>query len=603
MRLDTIHSDTFCLIASQNSSALLSKCFSSENRNLHQIRDIIPESLVALFQDWKERSEIGLPIENVLPLVELHEIMSASSTHEAYKGLQELWHIRTESLAKTCDPATLGTLLGSRTRSLLTALRFSSDSDLGRDQLSYHLKEHLLYYSKHCRKQNDTQTSLQVLGLYRSHANDGTQLVPPLLGFSDVSSALERLKLLSLQGQKPLATKCLKGLLSNAGVILSDFERATLYGTLGHWVADTKTESAISIMNNYLNRSLKFTKTYGKSHNRLAKYADTHYSELLKDHEPISPVQLELKRYKQDEVSQYDEILATKISDEHKAKIQHNRHKLLHEIEQDQREHDRRAKEIQEFLLVSVENYLLSLRSSSNKWDMSVFRIVSLWFANTGATSGVNQRIARHIPKIPSRKFLVLMYQLSARILSINSEEKEFFNILCGLIEKMAKDHPFHCLYQLIALRNAEVMKKDATSSAASSLFKKLKTQMPNIVQHLEFLSDGYIKLAGDPIPKATKSREKTFSIRPDNPLLRIRNLASIPSITADIPIDDTCQYKNVAGIERFENSYWIPGGINAPKVITCRSSDGQSYRQLVKGNGWSRSDYQVHHDADVLSR
>lgn len=538
---------------------------------------------MTLLQDWKERAGTGLSVERLLPLVELHEIMSTGETPEAHKRIKEIWDIRTDSLAKTCDPSSLGTLLASRTRSLLSA---SLHLDLGREPLSHHLKEHLLYYSKYCRKQNDTQTSLQALGLYRSHVNDGTQLVPPLLGFADVSSALERLKLLCLQGQKALATKCLKGLLLNSGAIFSDLERATLYGTLGHWIADTRTESAINIMNNYLNQSLKLTKVYGKSHNRLAKYADTHYSELLKDHELIAPVQLELKRHKQDEVSQYDEILALKISEEHKTKIQHSKHRLLHEIEMDQREYDRRAREIQEFLLVSVENYLLSLRSSSNKWDMSVFRIVSLWFANTGTAAGVNQRIARHVPKIPSRKFLVLMYQLSARILSVDSEEKEFFNILCGLIEKMAKDHPFHCLYQVIALHNTEALKKSTVSSAATSLLKKLRSQMPNIVQHLEFLSDGYIKLAGDPIPKATKSREKTFGIRPDNPLLRVRNLASIPPITADIPIDDTCQYKNVAGIERFENSYWIPGGINAPKVITCRSSNGQSYRQLVKGNG-----------------
>jgi ataxia telangiectasia mutated family protein len=263
----------------------------------------------------------------------------------------------------------------------------------------------------------------------------------------------------------------------------------------------------------------------------------------------------------------------------------------------DKREIRRQEKEMYEFLNLSVENYLSTLQSTETKWDMCVFRILSLWFAHTSQDSGINTRIANFIKRIPSRKFLVVMYQLSARILTVNSGEEEFQDVLTRVLEKMCTDHPYHCLYQIIALTNTERLRQKSGFKEppnSSTLLARLKQKRPSIVQRLEFMCNGYMSLAADPIPKTTKNKDKKIPIKMGNPLLRANDLQSIPPITMDLPVDDTLGYKDIPTIVRFDGTYWIPGGINAPKVISCHASNGQVYTQLVKGNGMLSAHCQI---------
>ncbi|KAK8940154.1 Serine/threonine-protein kinase ATM [Platanthera guangdongensis] len=67
-----------------------------------------------------------------------------------------------------------------------------------------------------------------------------------------------------------------------------------------------------------------------------------------------------------------------------------------------------------------------------------------------------------------------------------------------------------------------------------------------------------------------------------------------VPVVTANIPVDPTCQY-NEGIFPHFKglgDSVKIMNGINSPKVVECLGSDGQIYRQLAKsGNDDLRQD------------
>ena len=110
-----------------------------------------------------------------------------------------------------------------------------------------------------------------------------------------------------------------------------------------------------------------------------------------------------------------------------------------------------------------------------------------------------------------------------------------------------------------------------------------LKKRLSRLIQELDIIVKGYITLSAIPYNPKDKDR----FIPSSNYLLRIsESKLSLPPFTMDLEIDESCQYNSIPRIDKFDSSYFVPGGINAPKVITCIASDGKRYRQLVKGNG-----------------
>ena len=574
------------------------KCLTYAHLSLHDFREATRSALLNCISQVRiekadcAKIQYSKSLQSLVILSEFQESLHILDSPSGLERISNLWDKKRESFANHYDFTVTEHLLASRSR-LLEGLISISDSPL-LPGLQQYYSRHLLAQSKLCRKAGHVQAALEALESYKKLARKRGALTDGiLLGFSDVQGVIERLEVLHVQGEQSLAIKCLKGLLESINtedVLLTAADQAKCYGLLGEWIANSKSENAVDAINKYLSKAVKASSTtYGKNFYRLAKYADEHYQELLKDHESLGAIQAELTVYRQEQLDSYTSFSNVSLTDQEKHKIQMDKQRLRTEIELDKREIRRHEKERYEFLNLSVENYLKTLQSTDTQWDMCVFRILSLWFAHTSKESGINTRIANFIQRIPSKKFLVVMYQLSARILSVNSGEEEFQDVLTSLLEKMCLDHPYHCLYQIIALTNTERLKQKSglkDLSNASTLLSRMKQKRPLIVQHLEFMCNGYMSLAMDPVPKTIKSKDKKIPIKTGNPLLRAHDLQSIPPITMEVPVDDTCQYKDIPTIVRFEETYWIPGGINAPKVITCHATNGQVYTQLVKGNG-----------------
>ncbi|NXP37747.1 ATM kinase, partial [Leiothrix lutea] len=264
------------------------------------------------------------------------------------------------------------------------------------------------------------------------------------------------------------------------------------------------------------------------------------------------------------------------------------------------------------FLCKAVENYISCLLSGEEH-DMWIFRLCSLWLENSGVDR-VNEMMKENAQKIPSYKFLPLMYQLAARMGTKMMGGLGFHEILNNLMSRISLDHPHHTLFIILALANANkdelLTKPDATRrnkliknapkeisqldvdrmEAAGTIMNIVRKRRARMVRDIESLCDAYITLANlDSSP--WKSQRKGISIPADQPIIKLKNLEDVAVPTMEIKVDPTGEYENLVTISSFKREFRLAGGINLPKIIDCVGSDGKERRQLVKGRDDLRQD------------
>ena len=77
-------------------------------------------------------------------------------------------------------------------------------------------------------------------------------------------------------------------------------------------------------------------------------------------------------------------------------------------------------------------------------------------------------------------------------------------------------------------------------------------------------------------------------------------DLMQVP--TLNLQVEKTCEYKNIVSIVRYDPGYVDLKGINRPKKITCRCSNGQLINQLLKGKDDLRQDAVMQQIFSVLN-
>jgi ataxia telangiectasia mutated family protein len=463
--------------------------------------------------------------------------------------------------------------------------------------LTQYTADFLLQYAKLARKSNNIHHAQYALGLLKSRATQGQDL--------DVS--LEEVKLLWTDGSQNIAIRRLRTLLvplRASNELKNEIQRAKLSCLLARWTDQNRLEApkgilelfresafSASLLNNQLRgeakaaplptlEKLKQGKLIGSCFFYFAQFADKCYQNQLTDENHGAMIEL-LEAKKR-------ELLSAKES-KLRSKGDISLRRLAIEIKLDEQEKARFERSLTDYLTTSMKYYIHCLEAC-DKWDLSVFRLCSLWFSNATSTA-VNGLMAGC--NIPTRKFIGLMYQLSARM---QTDQNDFQKALKQIIFGMVQEHPFHSLYQLIALKNGAADKdgkplKDVPSVnvAAAELLNQAKSdqQRNELINAMDYLSDGYIELArlqAQP-PPATKT-VKGRQVQPSVPIDRrmkisgVRDL-SVPIITVDIPADKSKRYRGLATIQTFQKEYKLVGGINAPKVVSCHGSDGKSYTQV----------------------
>ncbi|SNX86282.1 related to TEL1 - telomere length control protein [Melanopsichium pennsylvanicum] len=280
------------------------------------------------------------------------------------------------------------------------------------------------------------------------------------------------------------------------------------------------------------------------------------------------------------------------------------------------------------FLRRSVVMYARAL-SSSDAHDDAVARLISLWFEKAGDAE-LNRLLASCSSSIPSRKFVALMHQLSARLTEVTDSSDAmapFQSNLTSLLVRMCQDHPFHCLYAIFALIKTGAEAKQAAnfprprssfgtqdsrgsspspqilrSIAAEKIWNQVKRRSTSgkriqtfeevclaYVDWAEFdlasRPDRYFQSSGS-IKKGALRMPPSGELR----LARIRNL-DVPVATARLELDHTCKYEHFVSIARYSETFTTAGGIHLPKISECIGSDGKRYKQLFKRDDDLRQD------------
>ncbi|XP_074716231.1 serine-protein kinase ATM isoform X4 [Strix uralensis] len=384
----------------------------------------------------------------------------------------------------------------------------------------------------------------------------------------------------------------------------------------GTWLAETCLENPTVIMQKYLEKAVEIAASHSgdnsdelkkgkmKAFLSLARFSDNQYQRI--------------ENYMKSSEFENKQALLKKAKEEvgllRERRVQTNRYtvKVQRELELDECAIHALTEDRKRFLCKAVENYINCLLSGEEH-DMWIFRLCSLWLENSGVDR-VNEMMKKNAEKIPSYKFLPLMYQLAARMGTKMMGGLGFHEVLNNLMSRISLDHPHHTLFIILALVNANkdelLTKPDAIRrnkliknapkeisqldvdrmEAASNIINIVRKRRARMVRDIEALCDAYIILANvDATP--WKSQRKGISIPADQPIIKLKNLEDVVVPTMEVKVDPTGRYENLVTIMSFKPEFRLAGGLNLPKIIDCVGSDGKERRQLVKGRDDLRQD------------
>ncbi|KAJ9155108.1 Serine/threonine-protein kinase Tel1 [Pleurostoma richardsiae] len=364
--------------------------------------------------------------------------------------------------------------------------------------------------------------------------------------------------------------------------------RSDLLSKIAYQVSVARLESPDNIQKRYLEPALKELK--GKSEGKEAGKV-FHQFAMFCDEQLQNPDGLEdlarlqgLKRGKSDEVSQLKDLIANTRESQLRTKYAGHLAKAKQWLELDQQELKRVEQTRSEFVKLSLENYLLSL-SASDEHNNDALRFTALWLERSGEDL-TNEAVKRHLEKVPTRKLASLMNQLTSRL---QDQSTLFQKLLINLVFRICVDHPYHGMYQIwsgIRTRantkdEVAVLRQRATEKIAKQLEKT--SSVAQIWQAIDRTSKYYHLLA---VERGYKANQK-MAIKDSaagQTLMTCLLKYHIPPPTLQIELSPTCDYSKVPLISKLEPMMSIASGVSAPKIITAVGSNGERFKQLVKG-------------------
>jgi ataxia telangiectasia mutated family protein len=254
--------------------------------------------------------------------------------------------------------------------------------------------------------------------------------------------------------------------------------------------------------------------------------------------------------------------------------------------------------ELTVFAKTAMKMYASSL-VNSDEFDDSITRLCSMWLEHDDSDQ-VNQNFAGPVQVIPTHKFIFLGPQLAARLYK-PKQPTHFNSALNSLLLRMARDHPFHVLYQVITVaKGADGPQEKSTSkSRRTSDINSIEGRVPAASELLAILNNDKTRpLARDAVDRMMqfinaavpwcryetdkKASTKTDHIMsPGTPLLSLTNL-KIPPPSVVPPVDLTKKYAHIATIQRYRSRFKVLGGLHRPKRMICVDTLGQTHYELV---------------------
>ncbi|XP_062116268.1 serine/threonine-protein kinase ATM isoform X5 [Humulus lupulus] len=421
---------------------------------------------------------------------------------------------------------------------------------------------------------------------------------------------LEEAKLLRSQGQHEMAISLAKYISQH---YQSNEESSDVYRLVGKWLAETRSSSSRTILEKYLKPAVSLAETekttnkksverQGQTRFHLAHYADAlfrSYEERLSSSEWHAATRL--RKHKTRELEALIKRLKSSTKGDktdYSVKIQ----ELQKQLAMDKEEAKKLQVDRDNFLSLALDGYSRCL-VVCDKYDVKViFRLVSLWFTLSDRQDIINSMLSTS-NEVQSYKFIPLVYQIASRMGSSrdSSGPQTFQFALVSLLKKMAINHPYHTIFQLLALANGDRIKDKQRSRnsfvvdmdkklAAEKLLEELSTYHRSTIRQMKQMVEIYIKLA----ELETRREDTNRRIMLPRDLRNLKPLELVPVVTATFPVDRSCQYHegSFPFFRGLADSVLVMNGINAPKVVECMGSDGRMYKQLAKsGNDDLRQD------------
>lgn len=388
------------------------------------------------------------------------------------------------------------------------------------------------------------------------------------------------------RGEETVAMKFFKQSMDSAGAMtgIDKSFKAELFHNYGQWLIQSRKSTPIQIIEEYLEPASSLDPSVGLYCYDLAKYADSVYTDMLNDDNFRRSERLLVQREK--------ELALLKKEPPSKSRDYFLR-KTSRQVDLDKSTLAETNLQRNRFLIICVENYLKALIKTEKRVEHSVSRLVSLWFSNHQSDE-VNGHVRKQYPQIKSVTFLPLMYQLCARLSSLDPTSVNMFSkTLESLVEIVVLDYPYHTIGYLVALKNVSRGKVKTSPHAAAFLKRLLKhNELKTIIMGFDSSFSAYIGAASQEISKKGSkviNGKRLYYLEANSTILGLKSHQLIPVLSCEFPVSRPKDHSEIVFVEKIERHYHLPGGINAPKVLDCLGNDGVIYKQLVKSKGMVR--------------
>ncbi|KAI1324855.1 phosphatidylinositol 3 [Xylariaceae sp. FL0255] len=364
--------------------------------------------------------------------------------------------------------------------------------------------------------------------------------------------------------------------------------RSDLLAKTAYQISVAKLEKPDSIQKNYLQPALKDLKgkadgeEAGKVYHQFAVFCD----EQLQNPDGLEDLARlqHLRQGKNDEVIQLKELLANAKDTQARGKFTSALNRARLWLGLDEQELRRVEQSRSEFVRLSLENYLLSL-IASDEHNNDALRFTALWLERAGEDF-TNEAVRKYIDKCPTRKFAPLMNQLTSRLLD---QPNTFQRLLLELVYRICVDHPYHGMYQIWSGSKSKYKTEDEVARLRKQATEKVGKKLAHtegtayIWAAISGVSRAYHALAAEPGYKGGQKapiKDSAACTTLASSLAKYR----IPPPTMQIELLASRDYSKVPLITRLEPTMTIASGVSAPKIITAVGSNGECFKQLVKG-------------------
>ena len=383
---------------------------------------------------------------------------------------------------------------------------------------------------------------------------------------------------------------------------LPDLERQDIEGAgesgllarLAHQLAEARLETPENILSHYLQPAIQ--KLKGRADGAEAGEVFYEFATFC-DGQLQNPGNIEdlqraqrLRQKKEDDVNELANLMGRSRSSHESKNYQNDHRRAKQWLQIDDAEYQRLKTSRDTFVQQSLLNYMLALRAT-NKHDISVLRLFALWLESADVPDA-NKVAGKHLPGIPSWKFVLLMNQLMSRL---EQDGSQFQSALSALVYRICADHPHHSLHHLYAAtRKHQGTDQAAISrqSAASDIRVKLSKnpERADLLANTFKADNLYNALASED----SKKQDSQVSLDRLPSAARIRDSIPryrIPPITISIPLRPNSDYSDVPVVTKFGPNIRMMSGNSRPKKLTVYASNGQQYSQLFKDGDDLRQD------------